>query len=583
MRTAKRLADTLAVLLVAVSAAASQQYGLTIEHDVEAKMRDGVILRADIYRPKSDEKFPVLLQRTPYDKAGAADEVRGLAAHGYIVVIQDVRGRFASDGDFYPVKNEAADGFDTVEWAATLPGSNGKVGMFGSSYIGITQFQAALTRPPHLAGLYAVDTPSNIYDGCLYQGGAFEQWLAESFATAVSSDVVDRRIRESSLPASWIRKLPLSSYPVVDPGNRAEWAPYFQDWLAHPSFDDYWKQWVLEGNYDKITVPVYTVAAWYDVFLGGSLRNYIGLEGHAGTDNARRNQRLLVVVGGHAGPGPKIGEVDFGPDSLGPRDEMLRWYDSLLKNVANGMEKQKPVKIFVMGQNQWRDEDDWPLARAHARPYYLSSSGKANSASGDGTLSPQISAGTAASDRFAYDPNDPVPTHGGPLCCGYGLQPGALDQREVESRPDVLAYTTPAFDHDLEVTGPVTLDLFVSSSAPDTDVTAKLVDVWPNSFAQNLTEGILRLRYRTSQATPQPMKPGQIDHVTIDLWATSNVFLAGYKLRLEISSSNFPRFDRNLNTGEEQAHATHWIKATNIVYHDRQHPSALVLPIVEHR
>ena len=539
MRTAKRLAAMLAVLLVAVSAAASQQYELTIEHDVEAKMRDGVILRADIYRPKSDEKFPVLLQRTPYDKAGAADEARDLAAHGYIVVIQDVRGRFASDGDFYPVKNEAADGFDTVEWAATLPGSNGKVGMFGSSYIGITQFQAALTRPPHLAGLYAEDTPSNIYDGCLYQGGAFEQWLAEGFATGVSSDVVDRRIRESSLPANWIRKLPLSSYPVVDPGNRAEWAPYFQDWLAHPSFDDYWKQWVLEGNYDKITVPVYTVAAWYDVFLGGSLRNYIGLEGHAGTDNARRNQRLLVVVGGHAGPGPKIGEVDFGPDSLGPRDEMLRWYDSLLKNAANGMEKQKPVKIFVMGQNQWRDEDDWPLARAHATPYYLSSSGKANSASGDGTLSPLVSAGTAASDRFAYDPNDPVPTHGGPLCCGYGLQPGALDQREVESRPDVLVYTTPAFDHDLEVTGPVTLDLFVSSTAPDTDVTAKLVDVWPNSFAQNLTEGILRLRYRTSQAKPQPMKPGQIDHVTVDLWATSNVFLAGHKLRRRFPAAIF--------------------------------------------
>jgi putative CocE/NonD family hydrolase len=245
------------------------------------------------------------------------------------------------------------------------------------------------------------------------------------------------------------------------------------------------------------------------------------------------------------------------------------------------VEKEKPVKIFVMGRNEWRDEEDWPLARAKSTKYYLhSTGGGANGLGGNGTLGIAAPAEEKA-DQYVYDPSDAVPTIGGPLCCGAlptGI--GPEDQRPAEGRPDVLVFTTPAFLKDFEVTGPVTLDLYVSSSAVDTDFTGMLVDVWPNGFAQNLTSGILRMRYRNSEEKPELANPGEMYHVTVDLWATSNVFLAGHKLRLEVSSSNFPRFDRNLNTGEEQARATRMVKATNVVYHDKAHPSALILPLV---
>jgi putative CocE/NonD family hydrolase len=273
--------------------------------------------------------------------------------------------------------------------------------------------------------------------------------------------------------------------------------------------------------------------------------------------------------------------VDFGPaaEQVDSEEVMLRWYDAILKGEKNGAEQEKPVKIFVMGKNVWREEDDWPLARAEKARYYLHSGGKSNSLRGDGALSTATPQAEPA-DHWVYDPADPVPTVGGPLCCDSPhLAPGPRDQRPVEARDDVLLYTTPAFKQDLEVTGPVTLELYAGSSAVDTDFTAKLVDVWPNGLAQNLTEGILRARYRNSQEKPEMMNPGEVYKLTVDLWATSNVFLAGHRLRLEVSSSNFPRFNRNTNTGEDPGRATRLIKATNTVYHDGEHPSALVLPV----
>jgi uncharacterized protein len=277
-----------------------------------------------------------------------------------------------------------------------------------------------------------------------------------------------------------------------------------------------------------------------------------------------------------------VGGVDFGEKLPIDQDEMtLHWYDWLLKGQANGVENQKPVKIFVMGKNEWRDEDDWPLARAKSTRYYLhSTGGGANGLAGSGTLSTTAPAEEKA-DQYVYDPSDATPTIGGPLCCGAlptGI--GPQDQRPAEGRADVVVFTTPAFAQQTEVTGPVTLDLYVSSSAVDTDFTGMLVDVWPNGFAQNLTSGILRMRYRNSQEKPEIANPGETYHVTVDLWATSNVFLAGHKLRLEVSSSNFPRFDRNLNTGEIQSRGTRMIKATNVIYHDKAHPSALIVPVV---
>jgi putative CocE/NonD family hydrolase len=307
----------------------------------------------------------------------------------------------------------------------------------------------------------------------------------------------------------------------------------------------------------------------------------MGIKAHGGSEAARNGQRLLVIVGGHAGDGPVIGEVDFGKDSAFRHDDIvLRWYDFLLKGIDNGMGSEKPVKLFVMGKNQWREEADWPLARAQSTRYYLHSQGNANTLSGTGTLATTAPAAEAA-DKFTYDPADPVPTHGGPLCCdGRHQPPGAFDQRPVENRDDVLVYTTPAFTKDTEVTGNITLEIYASTSAVDTDFTGKVVDVGPDGYARNITEGILRGRYRDSREKAELMNPGEVYKLTLNLWSTSNVFLPGHKLRLEVSSSNFPRFDRNLNTGEDQAHSTHLVKAANVIYHDAKHPSALIVPVV---
>jgi uncharacterized protein len=587
MRARSSVLAAFCLLLLAFSTpaglVAAESYEVTVERNVVMTMRDGVKLRADIYRPKADGKFPVLLVRTPYDKTGSLNFALKAAARGYVVVAQDVRGRFESEGEWYPFKNESQDGFDTVEWAASLPYANGKVGMFGGSYVGATQYLAAIARPPHLAGICPTITASNYHDGWTYQGGAFEQWFNESWTTALAKNTLRRRVDSSGDALGGTKTLPLAAYNVLEAPSAAGLATYFTDWLAHPNYDDYWRQWSIEDHYAQIQVPVFSLGAWYDIFLGGTLRNYVQLKTEAGTEAARRAQKLMIYVGGHAGgwSNRKVGAVDFGEKlPIDLDDVMLRWYDWLLKGQANGVEQEKPVKIFVMGKNEWREEDSWPLARAKTMRYYLHSAGAANGLTGSGSLS-TAAPSEEKPDQYVYDPNEAVPTIGGPLCCGAlptGI--GPEDQRPAEQRNDVVVFTTPDFAQDAEVTGPVTVDLYVSTSALDTDFTAKLVDVWPNGFAQNLTEGILRLRYRNSQEKPEFAKQGETYHITVDLLATSNVFLAGHKLRLEVSSSNFPRFDRNMNTGEEQARATRMVRATNTIYHDKARPSALVLPVV---
>jgi len=582
LRIAFLFAAILCVPSFAQVTRAQKSYEISFESNVPVKMRDGVTLRADIYRPKTDEKLPVLLTRTPYDKTRnwITPFAHVAAARGYVVIMQDVRGRYESEGEWYPFKYEGNDGYDTIEWAGTLPYTNGKVGMFGGSYVGATQMLAALTKPPHLAAICPTVTASNYHENWTYQGGAFEQWFNQSWTSGLAENTETRRWNGLKTAIDGMKTLPLTEYPVM----RADangLAPYYLDWLAHPNFDEYWKQWSMEDHYGQIQVPVFTVAAWYDIFMGGSLRNFVRLQTEAGSEAARKGQRLLVEIGGHAGSGRKIGAVDFGEKAALNADElMLRWYDHLLKGEANGAENDKPVKIFVMGKNVWRDEDNWPLARAQSTKYFLHSHGAANGISGDGTLSATAPAAEQR-DTYNYDPADPTPTIGGPLCCGAPPPGnGPQDQRPAEARSDVLVFTTPAFTQELEVTGPIGADVYVSSSAVDTDFTAKLVDVWPNGFAQNVTDGILRMRYRNSNEKPEWMNPGDAYRVTIDMWATSNVFLAGHKLRLEISSSDFPRFDRNLNTGEIQATSTRMVKATNVIFHDKEHPSALILPVI---
>jgi uncharacterized protein len=564
---------------------------IIIQHDVPMKTRDGVTLYADIYRPKSPDKFPVILMRTPYDKSvdWAVAPVFAMVPRGYVVIIQDVRGRYTSEGEWYPFKHEQADGYDAVEWAASLPYSNGKVGMMGASYVGATQMLAAIAQPPHLAAIAPNVTASNYHDGWTYQSGAFEQWFDQNWTSQLAQNTLTRMIDQNTNALVGVPSLPLIDYPVFSFGQlpadaqlTQKLAPYYLDWLAHPDYDGYWKQWSIEEHFSKISVPMLQVGGWYDIFNAGTLRNYMGAKKYGATEAARTEQHLLIEIGGHAGFGRRIGDLDFGPHAIenGYTNVILDWYDFLFKGIQNEFAKDKPVKLFVMGANEYRQEDDWPPPQVKFTKYFLHSAGKANSLRGDGSLStagPKSETG----DTYVYNPANPTPTIGGPLCCDEKhMEPGPRDQRPVENRDDVLIYSTGPLSHDLEVTGPVTVDLFVKSSAVDTDFTGKLVDVAPDGFAQDLTEGILRMRYRASPEHAELMNPAQIYEITLDLWATSNVFLRGHTLRLEISSSNFPRFDRNLNTGEEIRFERNYVSATNTVLHDAQHPSALILPVM---
>jgi hypothetical protein len=571
-------------------AAVQTSAGITVEKNAAMKTRDGVTLRADIYCPAADGSYPVLLQRTPYNKDTSAAFGQKGAARGFMVVVQDVRGRYTSEGEWYPFKHETDDGYDAVEWAAALPNSNGKVGMFSGSYVGATQMLAAIGHPPHLAGICPIVTASNYHENWTYQGGAFEQWFNESWTSSLAQDTLGRAIRQDANAIVGSAVLPLKQYPVFNLGAAQDGtsltrtlAPYFLDWLDHPTYDGYWKQWSIEEQYANIQVPALIIAAWYDIFQGGSLRNYMGMRDHAGNEAARSGQHLIVAIGGHSGWGRTVGEVDFGPDA--PFDEnavILDWYDYLFLGEQNEFANGKPVKIFVMGKNEWRYEDTWPLQRARPTRYLLHSCGNANSGPGHGLLyTGDLEFRCESKDTFTYDPANPVPTVGGPLCCdAVHLAPGPRDQRQVEARPDVLVYSTPPLTEDLEVTGPVTLDLYAKSSAVDTDFSAKLVDVYPDGRAINLTEGILRARYRESTSEAKPIVPGQVYEYKIDMWSTSNVFLKGHRIRLEISSSNFPRFDRNLNTGKDASANSTFVKATNTILHDAAHPSALILPVV---
>lgn len=574
-----------------------------IDRDVPATMRDGTVLRADIYRPDHSDQCPVLVKRTPYNKSHPLIKMLSLdpvdaASHGYVVVLQDTRGRYASEGDFYPFRHEAADGYDTIEWAASQAWSNGRVGMYGMSYMGVTQWLAAAAQPPHLVTIFPQLTASDYHDGWIYQSGAFLlgfslYWVLMDLAgdelARLQADGAGHPQQMAELldALDHIRDryydLPLKDCVAFEPGL----ADYFRDWVRHPHEDAYWQQWNIELQHHLIDVPTYHVGGWFDLFLGGTLRNYIGMFRNGRTPGTRQAQRLLVGPWAHGALLSNLtGDMDYGvraaPDLLGLADIQLRWFDYWLKGEDNGILGEPPVTIFVMGDNVWRSESEWPLARTRYTRYYFHSRGNANRPNGDGSLNTTAPSSEPA-DIYLYDPHHPVPTRGGAnLLPGAALHHlhGPKDQRDIEARSDVLTYTTAPLEQDIEVTGPITVTLFAASSAIDTDFTAKLVDLHPDGYAQSLTDGIIRARYRESLAQPEPVEPGRIYEYTIDLWATSNVFRAGHCIRVEISSSNFPRFDRNPNTGHTFGQSTELIPAIQSVFHDTPHPSHIVLPII---
>ena len=573
---------------------------LKIESNVAVPMRDGVTLYADIYRPEGNGQFATILQRTPYDKTTSLtntmlDPIRAAKA-GFAVVIQDTRGRHSSEGEFYAFRDDINDGYDTVEWAAAQHWSTGKVGMFGASYVGATQWLAAISRPPHLVTIAPTVTASNYHDGWTYQGGAFElgfnmSWTLLQLTLSNFSNVSrvqnvarERRaelIHDVDYMTEGFGFLPTKDFPGLDSGM----AKYYYDWLAHPDFDDYWQALCIEDRHSEIDVPALHFGGWYDIFLGGTIRNYLGMKKYGANEIAKSGQKLVIGPWAHGARGSMMaGNYYAGimadPAAIDVDGIHLRWFDHWLKDDENGITEEAPVRIFVLGDNLWREEQEWPLARAVETKYYLHSAGKANSKNGDGTLNTDAPK-TEQTDVFLYNPADPVPTTGGALCCNPNFAAnGAYDQNQVENRQDVLVYSTPVLAQDVEVTGPVTVSLWASTSATDTDFTAKLVDVCEEGCARNLTDGIIRARYRNSMSNPALIEPGKAYCYDIDLWATSNVFKAGHRIRIEISSSNFPRFDRNTNTGNIIAEDTELRPALQTVFHDSEHPSYVSLALV---
>jgi putative CocE/NonD family hydrolase len=574
-----------AALLFRIDAAASGEppaLPTTLQYDVPVPMRDGVLLATDVYRPDASGRFPVILMRTPYNKADERDDALFFAARGYAFLVQDVRGRYDSGGAWLPFRHEADDGYDAEEWAAKQPWSNGDVVTYGGSYAAIDQWLAATRHSTHLKAMAPEFSPSDLYDGMFYPGGAFQQAIAQTWGTLVAE-----RVKQSASLANdpWTKVF--AHLPVVRAldviGRRLR---FYEEWLEHPSHDSYWKALAWRDSFADVDCPAFLVHSWYDVFnvRHGNLENFERLRA-TGPKRFRDAHRLVVGPWEHGPHGTKVGEVEFGPKSIIDLQELeLRWFDHYVKGIDNGAERDAPVKVFTMGENAWHDYADWPVPGTRRVSYYLRSGGRANTLLGDGGLGETAPGRAERPDRYTYDPKDPVPNAGGGNCCWPKILPwGPLDQRAVERRDDVLVYTTPPLAGDLRVTGAVSAELWVTSSAPDTDFAVKLVDVDPGGFAMNLTDGIARARYRSSAERPELLEPGRATRISVDVGNTSNLFLKGHRLRVEISSANFPRYSRNTNTGRQPEIDTETRPAEQTIWHDAEHASRLVLPVLPAR
>ena len=546
----------------------AQSYNVKMEFDLKVPMRDGTKLSADIYRPDASGKFPVILLRTPYDNHSPSivKQAMFFAEHGYVFVAQDVRGRHDSEGDFYPYKNEALDGYDTQEWCGTQPWSDGNVAL--------TQWYPAPLRNPHLKTMVVLVSPPDPLYNFPYENGAIMpsavSWLA--YVHGHSNQNVEH-INWSQV----YKHLPLTDMDNVAGYNLTVW----DEWMKHPMLDDYWRSMSYESQYNEIDVPILHISGWYDDDQPGTMRNYVGMVKHGRTEHTRMNQKLVMGPWPHAvNTTSKLGELDFGPTALIDLSKLeLRWFDYWLKNIDNGIMREPKVRIFVMGENIWRDEHEWPLARTNFTKFYLHSGGNANSRFGDGTLSTEPPKDEPP-DRYTYDPSHPVPFITDPTFSQIG---GPDDYQAIERRDDILVFTSPELTEDLEVTGPISATVYAASDRTDTDFTVKLLDVYPDGRAIRLTDGIIRARYRNSLEKPEYLLPNKPEKFTIDCWATSNVFKKGHRIRVEISSSAFPKFDRNLNTGGILGLDSVMVAAHQTVYHESRFPSYVLLPIIPKR
>ncbi len=599
-------------------AGSPQQYDVILQSNVPVPMRDGIRLATDIYVPALEGQpvpgpFPVLLERTPYDKASPVNAQTGryFARRGYVCVIQDVRGRFASEGEWYPFAKEAPDGYDTVEWLATQAWCDGQIGTMGGSYCGSDQSALATLDPPHLSTMIVAVGAASYYHASMRQNGTLEQrFIVYAFRMATTSKeaLADPGLRALLQDAytnvgEWFSRVPFKRG-----ASALRLLPSYEQWvldiLTHSQFDEYWQQrgYAISHYYDQhADVPTLYLGGWYDSYARATCENFIEL-----TKRKQSRQMLLMGPWTHGGWEETFaGDMDFGTESLIHYNDLrLAWFDHELKGLPTTLADCPPVRIFVMGHGDdrmnyegrlqhggiWRDESDFPLPDTHFTPFYLH---------GDGTLEQTVPVADAEPSRYTFDPRDPVPTIGGGISAANPImEPGAYDQRGAPSffgshdilplnaRSDVLSFQTAPLEADLEITGPITVTLHVASSAPDTDFTAKLIEVvppnqdYPSGLAMNLTDSILRARFRHGWTEPELMEPGHVYTLTFPLYPTSNLFKAGHSIRLDISSSNFPRFDVNPNTGGPLGleRRFHWAQQT--LYHDAERPSHVMLPLI---
>ncbi len=552
-------------------------------------MADGTILRADVYRPKASGQYPVLVERVAYaleDRCRYFGEY--YASRGYVVVGQNVRGRFFSGGVFAPFRDdgwgERRDGYDTILWAGTQPWSNGAVGMLDGSYSAATQYLLAPTRPAFLKALFAREGLSNIYRDFVFRGGAYQlrqhrEWTIENVLAVFQAlppspehERIQARLQQALEEMNrWYRHLPLHSCPPLE--GLAPW--YFED-LRHPEDGPYWWSVNLERMFHEVETPILHLGGWFDLFLDSTLRCFQGIQTHGKTESCRENQRLILGPWIH---GPEqigqsaVGELDFGPEAAFDLfTYRLQWYDYWLKGMENGILESAPVHVFLMGANRWLDAQTWPLPEITYQPIYLrQGTGRTEASLNNGGLAFERPSEKQPAESFLYDPTSPVESLlSRPLL-------GPRDHRRVEG--DMLTYTSQPLEQDLTVVGPVRAILYAASSAPDTDWVVRLCDVWPDGRSMSLCDGILRARYRDSLTQPTLLHPGQVYRFEIDLQATAQVFQAGHQLRVEVTSSDFPRYDRNLNTGDVFGRGSHGQVANNIIFYGGLRASHVLLPI----
>jgi putative CocE/NonD family hydrolase len=597
--------DALWLVSSADSTVSQPAYEVEIDDEVGVPVRDGLKLATDIYRPKAAGQFPVILVRTPYKKE--MNELQGMffARRGYVYAVQDCRGRFASPGEWRPFFNEPNDGYDTIEWLAVQPWSTGKVGMIGASYLGWVQWWAASSAPPHLTTMIPNVSPPDPYFNIPYEYGAFflfgAIWWADVLQEGATADLSGKALDDI---ADKKYALLLRALPVVDLDEAVlgKQNPYWRDWIAHPDNNQYWEPVSFLPRLGGIMIPVYHQSGWFDGDGIGSKLNYLGM-----VDAGNPRQKLTLGPWGHTATAMRMGplETDFGPNAIVDLERSyLRWLDRWLKEKQNGIDTEPLVNVFVMGTDKWLSGDIYPLPGTEFLKLYLASNANANTSAGDGALELTAPTGqTGAYDTYVYDPADPTPDPTFYVSARDTMDQsggeGADSLREVisvdaeranvasyyarvdSSRSDILVYDTPPMAEPLTFVGPISAELYASSSGLDTDWFVRLSQIDEEGRIFRLVHGVIRARYRMSFSQPSLLTPGEIEKYHIDMWQTGITVPRGARIRVEVASAAFPTFSRNLNTGGHNETETTFVPATQRIYHDADHPSCVILPVIK--